>query len=489
VAAAAYTLIAGYAVPSQRTLIMLTVVGACVLADRHTSPSRVLALAALAVLAIDPWAVLSPGFWLSFGAVGAIFWCVALRTGNPSAIHGATAAQLAVTVAMLPMLLALFQEVSLVSPLANAFAIPVVSLVVVPLTLAGIFLPVPALLDVAHLVMEWVMVPLEWLASLSGAVLESHEPGALPVACAVAGGLWLLAPRGVPMRWAGALWFLPIFLVMPPAPPAGAVWIDMLDVGQGLATVVRTAAHALVYDAGPYWNADSDSGSRIVVPFLRGEGVRRLDALVVTHADEDHSGGAISVATARRPEWILSTLGEDDALHLHAPLSRLCIAGLAWEWDGVGFEVLHPGALAFDDRRRRENDRACTIRVSAGGGAVLLTSDAERLAEAEMLERGRGKLRADVLLVPHHGSRTSSTPAFLDAVAPSVALVSVGYRNRFRHPNPAVEASYRARGIAILRTDLAGAVHLEVPAEGKSPMVITTQSQRPRYWSDRRPGG
>jgi competence protein ComEC len=144
--------------------------------------------------------------------------------------------------------------------------------------------------------------------------------------------------------------------------------------------------------------------------------------------------------------------------------------------------------MALDDRRRRENDRACTIRVSAGGRAVLLTSDAERLAEAEMLERGRGKLRADVLLVPHHGSRTSSTPDFLDAVAPGVALVSVGYRNRFRHPNPAVEASYRARGIAIVRTDLAGAVHVEIPAEGKSPIVIATQSQRPRYWSDRRTG-
>ncbi len=272
--ALAYSLMTGYAVPAQRTLAMLATVAACVLADRHGSPSRVLSAAALIVTAIDPWAVLSPGFWLSFGAVASIFYAVALRAGHPGKLHAALVEQLAVTLAMMPMMVALFQQVSLVSPLANAFAIPVVSLVVVPLTIAGAFLPLPILLDAAHWVMDVTMVPLEWLASSPLATLETHEPAAWTVvAAAVVGAAWLLAPRGVPMRSVGAIWIAPLFAVVPPSPAPGEAWLDVLEVGNGLAVVVRTANHALVYDTGPSWNADADSGNRIVVPFLRGEGI------------------------------------------------------------------------------------------------------------------------------------------------------------------------------------------------------------------------
>jgi competence protein ComEC len=481
--AIAYALLTGFAVPAQRTVLMLAVIAACVLMDRQGSPSRVLALAALAVTLADPWAVLSGGFWLSFGAVAAIFYVLTLRTGSAGRLRGAALEQLAVTVAMLPMMLALFQEVSLVSPLANAIAIPAVSLVIVPLALGGAFLGAGFLLEAAHQLMAWLMVPLEALAAFPGAVLESHEPAAWTVGTALVGCAWLLTPRGFPLRPLGSVWIAPLFLVVPATPAAGEAWIDVLDVGHGLAIVVRTATHALVYDTGPSWSAESDSGSRIVVPYLRGEGLRRLDGLVVSHADDDHAGGAWSIAQSRAPPWLLSPLAADDPLHAAFAYSRLCRAGQSWTWDGVRFEVLHPADAAHDEARRRENDRSCVLRVAAGTGTALLTGDIEQRSEAELLARDRAGVRADVLLVPHHGSKTSSTPPFLEAVAPQVALVSVGYRNRFRHPNEAVMLRYAARGIPVRRTDAEGALRIVLGASGAR---IERLAPPARYWSDRR---
>ncbi len=486
-AALAYSLMTGYQVPAQRTFVMLSVVAMCVLADRHGSPSRVLALAALAVLAIDPWAVLAGGFWLSFGAVAAIFYVMALRTGHAGRLRGAALEQLAVTVAMLPMVIALFQEVSMVSPIANAFSIPLVSLVVVPLAIAGAILPLPWLLDGAHLLMTGLMGPLEWLAALPVAMLESHEPSAWTVAAAVVGCAWLLAPRGVPLRSAGVAWMAPMFLVVPAGPAAGEAWLDVLDVGNGLATVVRTATHALVYDTGSSWNADADSGNRVVVPFLRGEGVNRLDGVVVSHADDDHSGGAASIAYARAPAWLLSPLPPGHLLHAAFAETRRCEAGARWRWDGVEFTVLHPAIEVYaETRKRKENDRGCVLRVATGAYSLLLAADVEARAEGEMLARDRAALRSDVLVVPHHGSKTSSTRPFIDAVAPSIGILSVGYLNRFRHPNEGVVARYLERGVVLRRTDREGALHVTLPAQSSGIIEVRNQAQNSRYWSDRR---
>ena len=489
VAALAYALMTGYAVPAQRTFVMLAAIALCILLERHGSASRVLALAALAVLLVDPWAVLSAGFWLSFGAVAAIFYAMALRTRPAGRTHAAFSEQLAVTVIMVPMLMALFQEVSLVSPLANAFAIPVVSLVVVPLALAGAFLPLAFLLDAAHALMTWLMVPLEWLAELPLAMLESHAPAGWTVAAALVGALWVLAPRGVPMRCAGFVWMAPMFVVLPPRPGPGEAWLDVLDVGHGLAVVVRTQFHALAYDAGPSWSAESDSGSRIVVPFLRGEGVGRLDGLVVSHADDDHYGGAASVARSRRPAWLLSPLPESDPLHGSVGESIRCVAGQRWTWDGVAFEALHPAEAMYAEmagrKPRKENDRGCVVRVMTGGAAALLAGDVEARSEGEMLARG-AVLRSDVLVVPHHGSKTSSTAAFIDAVAPRWAMFSVGYRNRFRHPHASVVERYLERGAGLRRTDLEGALHVVMPAESSGLASVEGYAVRQRYWSERR---
>ena len=492
-AALAYTLMTGYAVPAQRTFMMLAAVALCVLADRHGSPSRVLALAALAVLLLDPWAALSAGFWLSFGAVAAIFYAMGLRTGEPGRVRAALVEQLTVTIVMVPMLLALFQEVSLVSPLANAIAIPVVSLVVVPLSILGGFTGSAWLLALAHGIMQALMAPLERLADLPLAMLESHAPQAWTVVAAVVGCAWMLAPRGVPMRSAGAIWIMPLFAVTPPKPSWGEAWIDVLDVGNGLAIVVRTASHALAYDAGPAWHGDGDTGSRIVVPYLRGEGVARLDGLVVSHADDDHAGGAISLAASREPPWLLSPLPASHPLQSMFDTSIRCEAGRRWRWDGVEFAVLHPAAEAYAPepgrKARKENDRSCVLRVATIGASALLTGDAEARSEYEMLRRDAAALRSSVLVVPHHGSRTSSTPEFLDAVAPAVAVFSVGYLNRFHHPHAAIVGRYLQSGAAVRRTDREGALRVVLPAQPEGATRVVRLVSEVRYWSDRRPAG
>lgn len=484
-AALAYTLLAGFAVPAQRTLVMLAVVAWAVVADRAVSPSRVLAVAALAVVLADPWAVLAPGFWLSFGAIGAIFLALGARTGRPGALEAGTREQAAVTVAMLPMLVTLFQQVSVASPLANALAIPLVSLAVVPLTLAGALPGLAPALVAAHALMQALMAALEAIAAWPQAVVATHAPAAWTVAAALAGAAWLLAPRGVPMRSCGALWMVPLFAVAPPSPPPGAAWIDVLDVGNGLAVVVRTARHVLVYDSGPSWSGESDAGSRVVLPFLRGEGVARLDMLVVSHADDDHYGGAFSLAAAAAPARLLSPLPARDPLHLMVERSVPCEAGHAWAWDGVRFVVLHPPAPVPGEPRRRENDRSCVLRVAARGGSVLLTGDIEARSEAELVARGAW-LESDVLLAPHHGSKSSSSAAFLDSVSARRAVFSVGHRNRHRHPDRAVLARYAARGTIVHRTDRDGAVHLRLPSVSGPWQAPRVQASGARYWSDRR---
>jgi competence protein ComEC len=485
--ALAYSLIAGFSVPTQRTFFMLLVIAIGLIIGRGISGSRILSAALLAVVMLDPWCVLAPGFWLSFGAVAMIFYVTANRTGQMGVLRAAVLTQVAVTLGLLPMTLLLFQEVSIVSPLANAFAIPIVSWIVVPLTLIGAVLPVDAAgypLQLAHLVMSGCYEVLVWMAALPDAVWQSHTPPGWTVVLAMIGVVILLMPRGLPARSAGLVAMLPMFFIVPPAPKPGELWVTVLDVGQGLATVVRTATHTLVYDTGPKWNPDVDSGNRIVVPYLRGEGIRRLDALVVTHDDEDHAGGARSVIDARSPLWVLTSAPAEREYFANAREVMRCEVGDGWRWDGVEFDVLHPTSSAYDDSRKT-NNLGCVIKITAPGGSVLMTADVEKPVEAEMIARDAEALRADVMIVPHHGSKTSSTDALLDTVQPNLAILPVGYRNRFRHPNPDVYSRYVVRNIELRRTDWEGAITMKfAPDSAGKPIVESYRAKQRRYWTD-----
>jgi competence protein ComEC len=470
VGALGYTLLAGFGVPAQRTFYMVTVVALALWTGRISSPVRTLALALAAVVAADPWAPLAPGLWLSFGAVALIFYVAVKESRVAQWVH----VQWAITIGLAPATLLLFGQLSLAGPLANAVAIPLVSVVVTPLALLAVVFPVEAMLQLAAWLVEWLLKFLEWCAALPGALWQQHVPPVWAVAAAMAGGLWLLAPRGVPWRACGLALMAPAFVLVPPAPAAGEAWISTLDVGQGLAVVVRTANRTLLYDAGPTYGPEADSGGRIVVPLLRGAGIRELDLVVLTHEDIDHLGGALTVLETFEVRALASSLPAGHALNTLAPMAARCAAGTRWEWDGVRFEFLHPQP-GWEGSRR--NNQSCVLRVEAGGASMLLTGDIERLAEGALTDRD---VKSDVMLVPHHGSRTSSSAEFIAAVAPRWAIVPAGYRNRFGHPVREVMERYRSAGVQVMRTDLDGAV--EVRLGENQIQVIPERSRTPRYW-------
>lgn len=471
-AAAGYALFAGFAVPAQRTLYMLLVAAAAMLSGRLLAPGRILAAALLAVLLADPWAVLAPGFWLSFGAVGALLYVGAARLGGGAGWRARLAdwglVQWAATLASLPVLLLVFQQFSLVSPLANALAVPVISLLVTPLALLGAVLPGPWLLMLDHALLDLLMRFLIWCSGWP--VWQAAAPPWWAALAAAAGVALCLLPRGLPGRALGLVLLLPAAAWPVVRPPPGVAWISVLDVGQGLAAVIRSGDRVAVYDPGPAYGPDADAGQRIVVPYLRWLGIDRVDLLILSHRDADHAGGAASLRAALPVGETLAWPPE--------PGEQPCLAGRRLDWAGVGLHVLHPATPG-----RRGNHDACVVAVEAGGRRMLLTSDIEAADEADLLRRAAAQLKADVLLVPHHGSLTSSSPAFVAAVGAADALVSAGYRNRFGHPRPEVVARYEGGGARLWRTDRDGALLVELAPGGAT--VSAWREQRRRYWHSR----
>ena len=474
-AAAFYAALAGFVVPTQRALIMLTVAMAGVLLRRRFPPSQLLAVAGLAVLLYDPLAVMAAGFWLSFMAVAVILFVMHGERSGKALTWKLGYIQWAIALGMLPLMLAMFQQVSLVAPLANMLAVPVFDLMAVPLTLLGTLLLGMApdvagwFFQVAAWLLHGLWQMLTWLADLSFSQWAQPAPTWWALLCGVAGVLLLLAPRGWPARWVGAVWLLPLFLVRPPPPPAGEVWFTLLDVGQGLAAVVRTHEHTLLFDAGPRFGG-FDTGKVVVEPYLRAVGVRRLDAFVISHKDTDHIGGAESVLHELPVATLLSSVPE------MSPMAQPCRAGQSWSWDGVDFAVLGPDDAGAD----RLNDASCVLQVHSRYGSILLPADIEAKAEKKLLEKWGNQLRSEILVAPHHGSKTSSTSAFIDAVAPRYVLFPAGYRSRYRHPHPDVVRRYAERGVVLRDSAASGALELRLSAEDFDVMAYRVWHRR--YW-------
>ncbi len=475
-----YAMLSGFEIPAQRTLFMLGTFAAMLLLSRNVAPSQMLASALFVVLLVDPWAVLAPGFWLSFGAVTLIFYITANRLGQPHWLPTYARVQWGMMVGLIPPLLALFQQLSLVSPLANALAIPLVSLVVVPLTLLAVLPPLDWLLPLAHWLLALCMEFLQWLDRLPVAVWVQHAPPAWSILLGVLGAAWVLAPRGFPLRWFGMILLLPMFMVVPQAPQADTARIVIFDVGQGLAVAVQTARHTLLFDTGPDYSGEADSGNRILVPAMRAMGFSRLDGLILSHADLDHVGGTASVLAALQPGWIKTSVSAAHPLLDGTGKVDPCRDGDAWNWDGVSFELLHPAAPAADDKKH-DNNTSCVLRVGIGEQHLLLTGDIERAAEERLLAQHRDKLPASLLVAPHHGSKSSSTAEFVAAVAPAHVVFTAGYRNRFHHPHPATVRRYVQSGAKLWRSDEDGAILVEMDAARMS--LEPYRRTHAHYWT------
>ncbi|MCZ6576492.1 MAG: DNA internalization-related competence protein ComEC/Rec2 [Acidiferrobacterales bacterium] len=475
-AAVIYAALAGFSIPTQRALIMLTVAMGAVILQRRVAATQLLAIALFVVLVHDPLAVMGAGFWLSFAAVTVIILSVHGHSVGRNKWYRLGSVQWAIAIGLLPLMLVLFHQVSIVGPVANIVAVPVFSLLIVPLTLLAAilsFLPdaiARMLFALAAWPLELMWGFLEYLAGFAHSLWIQHNPGTWALAAGLIGVALLLAPRGWPARWVGVVWLSPLFLLRPPAPLAGEIWLTLLDVGQGVAAVVRTAEHTLVYDTGPRFSARFDAGAAVVVPYLFSKGISYIDTLIVSHGDNDHIGGVRSVLESVHVGRVLSSVPD------RVENARECHSGQRWRWDDVEFAIVHPPG----DGSFRGNNAACVLMVQSLFGSVMLPGDIEKSAETALVEGRGAQLAADVLVVPHHGSKTSSTESFLDAVRPRIALIPAGYRNRFRHPNADVKERYLRRGIRLYASPADGAIEVQLGLEG-----IQTSSYRERkrrYW-------
>jgi competence protein ComEC len=482
--AGAYALFSGWGVPAQRTVLMLATIAALQLSGRRWPWPQVWLLACAVVVVVDPWALWQAGFWLSFVAVAVLFAANPIAAGADRAsaaarFYALLREQWVVTLALTPLTLLLFGQVSLVGFAANLLAIPWVTLVVTPLALAGVLWA--PLWSLAAWALQPFAVFLHWLAAWPLAVAFVPMAPLWAGVAAVVGGA-LLAMR---VPWAVRALALPLLLPalwwQPARPVPGQFELLAADIGQGNAVLVRTATHALLYDAGPRFSRESDAGHRVLVPLLRALG-ERVDLLMLSHRDSDHTGGAAAVLAQQPQATLTGSIEAEHELQALRPATP-CVAGQRWVWDGVAFEVLHPapgdGARAV--RATRANAASCVLRIATQGAepaVALLAGDIEQMQE-QALVAGAAPLAADLLLVPHHGSKSSSSAPFLDAVQPRTALVQAGYRNRFGHPAPEVLGRYQERQIRVVESARCGA------ATWRSAQPLQVRCEREagqRYW-------
>ncbi len=478
-AAWAYGALAGYGLPTVRTLLMIAVVALAVVLRRHAGIGQVLAAALLAVLLVDPLAVLGAGFWLSFVGVAMLALVLVPGRGWRRWLLELGLAQGVMTLALLPLTVLLFGQASRVGPLANLIAVPLIGLLIVPLVLLaglGLALDLPGaalLLQLPALLMRWQWALLEHMAQWPGALAWLPWPGVAALTLAVLGVLLLLAPRGVPLRAAGVLLLLPLLWPRIERPPARAFEAWVLDVGQGSAVLLRTAKHAMLYDAGPRLRSGFDLGAASVLPSLQALGVQRLDVLLIGHGDADHAGGAPALHAAYPQAPLLGSEAERVGLPL-AP----CRRGQHWQWDGVSFRVLHPRA----EGPASGNEASCVLLVQSAYGSLLLPGDIGLRSESQLLEDLHGLPAPRVLLLAHHGSGGSNGAPLLAALQPRWALVSAGHRNAYGHPHARVRARLAAAAVSLLQTAEAGALRLRMDARGAR--VEGWRDLRPRWWRE-----
>lgn len=502
IGAGIYGLLSGLHIPAQRALIMLAVLVLSYSSGRLTSSFVTLSWALFAVLLFDPWAVLSPGFWLSFIAVTAILFALQGRGQNQSIsahmtslaaatywqkfktkLRQASHIQLAVSVMLVPLTALFFGQISLVSPLANALAIPVFSFLIVPLVLLGMLFPAPLahwFFSLAHQLIEWLAYYLDCLASWPYASLTIFSVPYWAWILSLFGACWFVYAR----RWRIVGLLLLCFLFWRDTseiPDYGQFYATVFDVGQGGAIFIRTANHALLFDSGPAYFSGNDAATRVILPYLRLRGVSILDKLIVSHQDKDHSGGMQTLLKHLVVRELSSSIPKAHPILQNKEVNSVshipCQAGQTWEWDGVKFHVLHP----LPGAQGKPNTLSCTLHIATAHHALLLPGDIESGQEQSILTRVLAEaLRATVLLMPHHGSKTSSSVEWLEAVKPKIAIAQVGYLNRFRHPRSEILLRYTGREIKVLRSDYHGAIELQT--NGEHIQWQSWREQKRRYW-------
>ncbi len=482
-----YALLSGFAVPAQRAAIMLALLALAFVLRRQPKPMRVVALASIVVFLLDPLALLRPGFGLSFAAVIVLLWRAsaehraALRAGRvlsiTRALRSLLSVQMTLLIGLLPLTALMFQRIAIAAPAVNLLAVPVFSLITVPSTLLSLLLHAlfpklaAILLQPAVLSVRLVERLIEFFAALPWLNLELAT-SRMQWPLFVCTCLWLLLPRAWPGRWVGLLAVVSIACMRPDTPPRNCFDTHVLDVGQGLAVVVRSQSRTLLYDTGASYRGSS-AAQRVVLPFLRHRGVAAIDWLIVSHADNDHAGG---VGTLYRSIQVGNVYAGELQGDL-PPQSKLCAAGQRWSADGIDYEILYPGTA----QRRGGNNASCVLAVTTGEYRLLLTGDIEAAAERDLLAGGTLP-RVHVVVIPHHGSETSSTPSFVARTRPDIAISSAAFGNRWNLPRHSVEQRWSDAGADVLGTATSGAISFRLCARDGLRSLHRNRQAEQRFW-------
>lgn len=497
IVAVMYSALAGFSLPAQRALMVLALLSYGLLTHRTFSSWNLWSLALMMVLIFNPLAVLGISFWLSFGAVGFILYGLNHRLKAEGLWWKYGRVQWVVTLGLIPISLWLFQQASLISFFANLIAVPAVGLLILPLSLMGAMLlfVIPMLgkwlLLLAAIGIHWIWRLLETLGSIKWAVWQQAIPNGWVFVALMLGVLILLLPRGFPGRWLGIFFFLPLCWGKIESPIFKTIWFTLLDVGQGLSAVVQTKQHVLVFDTGPPLGQDN-AGERVLIPFLRARGIHEIDTLIISHGDSDHHGGTQSLLEKMPVKQILTSCLEcfvsGCSVGQYAnKTNKICVgnipvqaceAGQRWWWDGVSFRVLNPDLKNLPTG----NNASCVLKIGPDSGGILLTGDIEKPAEYDLLKRVKKRLASAVLVVPHHGSRTSSTSAFIDAVKATYVLFSVGYLNRFHFPNLKVVQRFDRTKAKLLETAGSGAIQLKLNGQGEVVDLQEYRKKAHQFW-------
>lgn len=490
-AAGTYAAVSGFAVPAQRAFLMALLAAAAVLGRRKLQMGPLIAIPCLALLITNPVAIHAPGFKLSFAAVAVLLWSLQghIQQLPPGSISFVTKTvgnlrrlgvlQIALLTGLFPLTTLMFGRFSLIAPLMNILILPLFNFLTVPFCLIGMVLQGPLqavgdqLLHVAYYSIRFVLSLVAIAVELPGVRAEVVPLHGLMVLVALLPVVHVVFPRGWPGRKLAWVAVLAILLHRPPAPPPGCLHYHVLDVGQGLAIVLRTSGRTVLFDTGPSFRSGSSTADLVIIPFLKSRGIDKLDTLVVSHADQDHAGGVQSIAS----EFDIGTVFVGEAIPDLGLHQVSCNSATSWTTDGVRFRFLHPPA----DAAWEGNNSSCVLEVVTGSHKLLLTGDIETPVEATLLEKGLiGP--ADTVIVPHHGSRTSSSPGFVTGLEPEIAIVSAGFGNRWGFPKADVVRRWEYAGARLLETATSGAVGQRICiAEG----VATLSRERPesrKYW-------
>ncbi|MFV2060672.1 MAG: DNA internalization-related competence protein ComEC/Rec2 [Gammaproteobacteria bacterium] len=498
ISAVIYSGMAGFSLPTQRALIMLCVIMISILLDVRAQSWKTLAIALLLVLIFSPFAVMNPGFWLSFFAVAVIlYFSKSTKFNNKlvSSLYSWGLIQLVIAIGLLPFVLLFFKESSIISPIANLVIVPVFSFIIVPLVfIAGCLVFIFPFLSkiffsIVIFILDKVWFFLEYLSELNFASFQINylTVSAFLLACIGVGLVFL--PKKFPTKYLAPVFFIPIFFSKITPPDFGTAKITLLDVGQGLSAVIQTQRHTLVYDTGPRYSESFNTGRTVVIPFLKISGISKVDTIIISHGDNDHIGGLKSIIESIEVDSILTsvTTKVKSRIRKNKKISiENCYNDNQWLWDGIKFQIIHPGI----DSELKNNNASCVLKVSTIAEesdsakqtySILLTGDIEAEAESEIIDNDTHNIKSNIVIAPHHGSKTSSTEEFVTRINPDYVLYPVGYRNRYQFPTDVVSQRYRSQGVAEYSTSEYGAISFDLNASKLKKPELYRVSQR-RFW-------